>query len=145
MKLLLAFLFALLIGCRFLSFSTANGLGFTSPEAIKNNLRDTTVKPSFSLEKINLLPIQALTIADTATSASDIGPLLGKCYGELFRFINQQQLHPGKIMAFYYSSHEPFAFDAAVEVNTTRLSPCLLSSILFKQFIFLRFSRHPVL
>jgi effector-binding domain-containing protein len=117
MKLLIALLFALLMGCSLLSFSAANDLDFTASEFIKNKVCDTTIKPFFSLEKMNLLPMQVLTIADTATSASGIGPLLGKCYGELFRFINQQQLQPWKIMAFYYSSHEPFVFYAAVEVN----------------------------
>jgi len=115
MKFLSPFLFMLLLACCFLS--AANNPDTTSSEIKTNNMYDTTGQPSFSLQEIKLAPINALVIADTAPSVSDIGPLLGKSYGELFRFISQQQLQPGRTMAFYYSSHEPFLFDAAVEVN----------------------------
>jgi len=117
MKSLLAFLFALLIACHFLSFSAANNLEFPASEIIKKNMCDTVVKPSFQIQEIQLSPMCVLTINDTAATSSAIGPLLGKYYGELFRFISGQHLQPGRIMAFYYSSHEPFIFDAAVEVN----------------------------
>lgn len=113
MKLLLASLFALLGISRFISFPV--GSDIQAAPVIKC---DTTEKPSFMAEKINLTPMQVLFIHDTAMTATDISRLLGKGYGELFTFINQQRLQPAKIMAFYHSSQPPFVMDAAVEVNS---------------------------
>ncbi len=48
---------------------------------------------------------------------ADISRLLSKDYGELFSFIYQNGLKPGKTMAFYYSSQLPFIMEAAVEVD----------------------------
>jgi effector-binding domain-containing protein len=78
---------------------------------------DTIRKPVITLEETILSPMHILTIPDTAKSMEEIGLLIGKDYGELFAFINQQQLQPGKVLAFYYSSEVPFVMDVAVEVN----------------------------
>lgn len=78
---------------------------------------DTTTKPLLKPRKVTLVPMSVLTVTDTAMTAADIGPILSKNYGELFSFISSQKLQSGKIMAFYYSSHQPFIMDAAVEVN----------------------------
>lgn len=80
-------------------------------------IQDTTRKPTVSLEETTVDTMTILVIKDTAASTEDISRIIGAGYGELFTFINQAGLTPGRVMAFYYTYQPPFKMDIAVEVN----------------------------
>jgi len=79
--------------------------------------RDTLQKPVVSLEDTVVDTICMVEIRDTAAKADDFNRLLQRDYAQLFSFIIQQGLRPGKIMVFYHTMQPPFVFDAAVEVD----------------------------
>ncbi|OQP50182.1 hypothetical protein A4D02_27515 [Niastella koreensis] len=91
-------------------------LGTTINIAAQTN-QDTTQKKVFIPEKTGLASFLIIAITDTANTTEDFGRLFNKDYGELFLYSNQHALKTGRIMAFYYTSHQPFIFDAAVEVD----------------------------
>jgi effector-binding domain-containing protein len=89
----------------------------TTPKEINYMIQDTARKPTVGLEETTVDSMIILVIKDTATSMEDISRVIGAGYGELFTFINQTGLIPGKVMAFYYTYQPPFKMDIAVEVN----------------------------
>jgi effector-binding domain-containing protein len=78
---------------------------------------DTTRRPVFTLEDTIVSAMNLLTIRDTAATMADLSHVIGRGYGELFAFVNQNGLRPGKLMAFYYSYQPPFILDIAVQVG----------------------------
>ena len=78
---------------------------------------DTARKPAITLEESAVAPMIVLVIKDTAATTNDISAVLSKSYPELFTFVRQNGLKPGKLMAFYYSSQPPFVMEAGVEID----------------------------
>lgn len=78
---------------------------------------DTTRNPVVRLEVTMNSGLTLLIVRDTAASAAEISSILQKGYGELFSFATQEQLTPGRAMAFYYSSQPPFIIEVGIEVN----------------------------
>lgn len=78
---------------------------------------DTTKKPTVTLEDTVLNSMVIITIRDTAASGGDLSGVFSKDYGELFLYIRQNGLTPGKVMARHYSIQPPFILDVAVEVD----------------------------
>jgi effector-binding domain-containing protein len=89
----------------------------TTSNEINYMIPDTTRKPTVSLEETTVDSMIILVIKDTATSMEDISRVIGAGYGELFTYINQSGLLPGKVMAFYHTYQPPFKMDIAVQVN----------------------------
>jgi effector-binding domain-containing protein len=77
----------------------------------------TAKKPTVTLQDTLLYPMIILTIRDTAASQENLSGVFSKDYGELFTYIHQNGLRPGKIMARYYSYQPSFILDVAVEVD----------------------------
>ncbi|MDP4217379.1 MAG: hypothetical protein Q8927_14345, partial [Bacteroidota bacterium] len=62
---------------------------------------DTSRQPAFILADTTVGAMTLLTIRDTATGMADISQIMGRDYGELFAFVGQNGLKPGRTMAFY--------------------------------------------
>ena len=86
-------------------------------------LTDTSKKPTWVLEKTILNPMTIIFISDTS-NITGISKVFQSAYAELFGFISQNGLIPGKVMAFYYNYNDPIALESAVEVNKI---PAMLS------------------
>lgn len=80
-------------------------------------VQDTARKPIISIEKITLKPMKVLIIPEMIAELDDFGQLIKADYEELFTFIRQNHLQPGKVMAFYYTQESPFLMDVAIEVD----------------------------
>lgn len=78
---------------------------------------DTAKKPTVTLQDTLLYSMVILTIRDTAASQKNLSGVFSKDYRELFTYIHQNGLRPGKIMARYYSYQPSFILDVAVEVD----------------------------
>jgi len=83
---------------------------------------DTIKRPVVQLQETSIDSMNLVVIRDTANNSAELNVRLGKAYGELFTFINQNNLLHGKVMAFYYTSKWPFVFEAALQ--TDRLAYC---------------------
>ncbi|MDR3714226.1 MAG: GyrI-like domain-containing protein [Puia sp.] len=84
-----------------------------------NCCTDTSRKPVAILTVTVAKPMTILTIRDTAASAVDISRVLARNYGELFTFIHQKGLKPGKVTAIYPSYQPAFAVvEAAIEIDS---------------------------
>jgi effector-binding domain-containing protein len=57
-----------------------------------------------------------LFIIDTAAMAS-LSTVFTKNYAEIFAFINESRLQPGKPLAFYHSYTDPVCLEVAVQVD----------------------------
>lgn len=79
------------------------------------NIQDTIVPVKVQLEKTSFKDMSVLFINDTAATTEIIKDVLGKAYGELMQFIQQNKLQPQKFMAWYYSMQPPWPMDVAVE------------------------------
>lgn len=79
-------------------------------------LHDTIQQPAVSLEQVVLQPMTVLFISDSSDMAG-LSKVISSGYGELFAFINQNGLKPGKVMAFYLSYANPVSLQTAVEVD----------------------------
>jgi effector-binding domain-containing protein len=79
-------------------------------------LTNTITKPTSVLEQLMLQPMNVLFIGDT-TDMAGLSKVIQSGYGELFAFINQNGLKPGKVMAFYHSYANPISLEVAVEVD----------------------------
>ena len=90
---------------------------FLSFQDIKADIstQDTIVPVRVQLEKTNFKDMSVLFINDTAATTETIKDVLGKAYGELMQFIQQNKLQPQKFMAWYYSMRPPWPMDVAVE------------------------------
>ncbi len=79
---------------------------------------DTTRPPKMVVEEITVEPMVVLVIKDTAATMADIGPVLGKNYGELSVFMRSHGLQfSGPPMAWYYTQQAPFILEAAARVD----------------------------
>jgi effector-binding domain-containing protein len=78
---------------------------------------DTSRKPSWTLEESVSDTMNLLFIRDTVWTYDSLQVKLGKDYSELFSFIFQHGLNPGKILATYFSSSSPIVFEPAVEIR----------------------------
>lgn len=81
------------------------------------NQNDTVPTPKLILEMKSIDPMKVLVIADTVSSVSEIGSRISQLYGDLFAFITEFNLKPGKVMAFYLTDKPPFVYEAGVEVD----------------------------
>jgi effector-binding domain-containing protein len=79
--------------------------------------QDTIKKPTVAIEEKVVSPMSVLMVRDTAATEQDMSQVINKAYGELFSFINQNGLQPGRVMGFYHTYQPPFVLDAAVEVD----------------------------
>lgn len=82
------------------------------------NIQDTIIPVKVQLEKTTFRDMSVLYINDTAAVTETIKDILGKAYGELMQFIQQNKLQPQKFMAWYYSTQPPWSMDVAVEIIT---------------------------
>jgi Transcriptional regulator, effector-binding domain/component len=80
-------------------------------------IQDTARKPIINIEETTLKPMNVLVIPEMVTGFDDFEQLMRTDYEELFSFIKENQLQPGKVMAFYYLEESPLVMDVAVEVN----------------------------
>lgn len=80
-------------------------------------VQDTAKKPIITIEETTLKPMKALVIPEMIAEFDDIEEFIRADYEKLFSFINEKQLQPGKVMAFYYTGESPLLMDVAVEVN----------------------------
>ena len=78
---------------------------------------DTARKPSVTLQDTLMDPMLILMIRDTAACHDDLGRAFSKDYGELFTYIGQNDLRPGKLLAQYYTFKSAFIFDVAVQID----------------------------
>jgi effector-binding domain-containing protein len=94
---------------------------FISPSIInsKQMAQDTAVPVKVELEKTTCKDMQLLFIKDTAPTTEAIKDVIGKGYGELTQYITENQLKPGKFMAWYYAMQPPWPMDIAVETDGT--------------------------
>jgi effector-binding domain-containing protein len=76
-----------------------------------------TIPAKITLDKTAFKDMNILFITDTAATTEGIKDVLGKAYGEIMQFMQQNQLQPLKFMAWYGSSQAPWIMDIAVEVN----------------------------
>lgn len=113
MKKIFAFFIGLLVTLLIIRYDKNNPLASFSA----GQLADTIKKASVTVEEVTVDTMNMVVIRDTAVSAAAIGAVLNKSYSELFPFISQNNLTPGKVMAFYYSSTAPFIMEAAVQVD----------------------------
>lgn len=99
----------------------ANGAAFLRTSE-RCGLQDTAKQPTVQLEEGLLRPMLFITIRDTAANQADMGRIFSKDYGELYRYIYQNGLKPGKLLARYYSVQPFFVFDVGVEVDKLPLA-----------------------
>ena len=91
------------------------------------NIQDTIIPVKVQLEKTSFKDMSVLYINDTAATTETIKGVLGKGYGELMQFIQQNKLQPQKFMAWYYSMLPPWSMDVGVE--TVSIPPKLSGRI----------------
>ena len=83
-----------------------------------SGVADTTKQPKMVVEEITIQPMVVLAIRDTAATMADIGPVLGKDYGEIGAFMRRNGLQfAGPVMAWYHTSKAPFILEAGVQVD----------------------------
>jgi effector-binding domain-containing protein len=79
---------------------------------------DTAREPKMVAEEITLQPMIVLTIRDTAPGMADIGPILGKRYGQLGAFMGSNGLQmAGPPMAWYHTEQPPYIMEAGIQVD----------------------------
>lgn len=86
------------------------------PFNLKLMFQDTAKRTHVELEQVALRPINVLYIRDTAAMAG-LSEVFEKDYGEIFTFIGEKGLTPGRVMAFYLNYQNPITLEAAVEVD----------------------------
>jgi len=110
---------AMLIGITAIYNHLCRHLSHPPPEKAHADYRvqDTTKLPQVTITDTSIGPMTLLMIRDTAQTVEDIGTILNTNYGELFTYLNQYNIQPKKIMAFYHTYQPPYVMDAAVEVD----------------------------
>ena len=84
----------------------------------QDTITDTAKQPKMVVEEITVQPMVVLVIRDTAATMADIGPVLGKDYGEIQSFMQSQNLQfAGQPMAWYLNNPPPFILEAGIPVN----------------------------
>jgi len=110
-------MFALIGAWKVLSLHAGNYSLAAATINVVNLATDTAKKPVFTLEESTVTPFIILTIRDTAATTAEISRVLGRDYGEIFAFIQQNGFRPGRMMAFYHSYQPTFILEAAIEVD----------------------------
>jgi effector-binding domain-containing protein len=90
-------------------------------------MQDTIIPAKVQLEETIFKDMSVLYINDTAAATETVKDVLGKGYGELMQFIQQNKLQPRRFMAWYYSTKPPWPMDVAVE--TVSMPPKLSGRI----------------
>lgn len=81
-------------------------------------LTDTARQPKMVVEEITVQPMTVLAIRDTAATMNDIGPVLGRDYGEISAFMQKNGLQfAAQPLAWYYTQSAPFILEAGIPVN----------------------------
>lgn len=81
-------------------------------------IADTAKQPKMTVEEIMVQPMTVLIIRDTAATMNDIGPVLGKNYGEIIAFMQKNGLQfASQPMAWYHSQSAPFIMEAGIPVD----------------------------
>jgi len=80
-------------------------------------LADTSVPVKIQLEKTTFNDMVILFIPDTASQTQAMASVLGKGYGELMKYTQENHLNLRKFLAFYYSVQPPWIMDIAVETD----------------------------
>lgn len=79
---------------------------------------DTSRQPKMVVEEITVQPMIVLAIRDTAKTMADIGPVLGRDYGEIGQVMGSNGLKfSGPVMAWYHTNTQPFILEAGVPVD----------------------------
>jgi effector-binding domain-containing protein len=79
---------------------------------------DTVKEPKMVVEEISIQPMIVLSIRDTAAAMADIGPILGKRYGQIGAFMGSNGLQmAGPPMAWYHTEQPPFIMEAGIQVD----------------------------
>ena len=89
-------------------------LSFQNPPT-NSKIQDTVIPVKVELEKTSFKDMSVLFISDTAATTQTIKDILGRGYGELMEFIQQNKLQPQKFIAWYYTAQPPWPMDVAVE------------------------------
>jgi effector-binding domain-containing protein len=76
-----------------------------------------TIPVKITLDKTAFNDMNILFITDTAATTDGIKDVLGKAYGEIMQFVQQNQLQPLKFMAWYGSVQPPWIMNVAVEID----------------------------
>lgn len=81
-------------------------------------IADTTRQPKMVVEEITVKPMIVLAIRDTAATMADIGPVLGRDYGQIGAFMGSNGLKfSGPVMAWYHTQQAPYILEAGVPVD----------------------------
>lgn len=99
------------------AFMLSASSSYLFPRAVPDTgmLRQDTVK--VVMEKTQFKDMTVLYITDTSQTTEAISGVLGKGYGELMQYMQQNKLLPVKFIAWYYSTQPPWQMDIAVETN----------------------------
>jgi effector-binding domain-containing protein len=89
---------------------------YSKAEVMASAHKDT-VPVKIQLEGTSFNDMSILFISDTARQTQEIGSIFNKDYGELMKFIRENQLTLKKFLAFYYSAQSPWIVDIAVETD----------------------------
>ncbi|MGB8190401.1 MAG: GyrI-like domain-containing protein [Chitinophagaceae bacterium] len=81
-------------------------------------LADTARQPKMVVEEITVPAMTVLSIRDTAATMNDIGPVLGRDYGEISAFMQKNGLQfAAQPLAWYHTQSAPFILEAGIPVN----------------------------
>lgn len=81
-------------------------------------MADTARQPKMVVEEITVQPMTVLVIRDTATTMNEIGPVLGRDYGEIIAFMQKNDLQfASQPLAWYHSEAAPYIIEAGIPVN----------------------------
>ena len=115
-KIFIAAIF-IVAGIREISaFGDGNYHCSVSTRLINLNAGDTLKNPALRLEEITISSFKIVSVRDTVAGAADFGRVMAKDYGELYGFVGQRGLRPGRPMVFYFSGEPPFIIEVGVEV-----------------------------
>jgi effector-binding domain-containing protein len=104
--------------CLFIIGTSADQRAGTIPLLpIQQGVNDT-IPVKITLDNTAFNDMNILFITDTAATTNRLTDVLGKAYGEIMQFVQQNQLQPLKFLAWYRSIQPPWIMDVAVEVNT---------------------------
>jgi effector-binding domain-containing protein/ribosome-associated toxin RatA of RatAB toxin-antitoxin module len=76
-------------------------------------------EPTMKLETTTAKTMMVLYVADTAKTMADIGPVLGKAYGEIGAFMSKNNIQPvGPPLAWYYGGQNaPYPLEAGMPAS----------------------------
>lgn len=97
-----------------ISYNQTQNIFLLAP--VKHLVNDS-IPVKIMLDKTAFNDMNILFITDTANTTDGIHDVLGKGYGEIMQFVQQNQLQPLRFMTWYKSAQPPWIMDIAVEVN----------------------------